>query len=334
MPSSLPLVQLQLIQPLVNALRDRGIDPETVLESVGLTLSAVKQPGSTVHVMVIHQFLENCAIAARDKCFCAEVGSSLDTTGWPMIQQAMAEAKTLGDFLSIYVSKATQVASSVTAYLDVRGETASFGETRRFKPLIVPAQNDGFMICLMISLIEHVLGRPLDRRHVTLVVSDPEVVPKRMTDFTILKGNEMGAKIQFPSDWLRTSIQAQVPTEQSINKSISLNKADFLTSFRSILRQQVAMGGINSEEAARQLHMNSRTLARRLSAFGTTSSKEISSAKIEYAKHALKNSDRSIEQISLDLGYSDPSNFTRAFCKETGETPSDFRSRERAVSEQ
>ena len=250
-----------------------------------------------------------------------------------MIQQAMTEAKTLGDFLSIYVSKATQVASSVTAYLDVRGETASFGETRRFKPLIVPAQNDGFMICLMISLIEHVLGRPLDRRHVTLVVSDPHVLPKRMKDFTILRGSEMGAKIQFPSDWLRTSIQAQVPTEQSINESINLDEADFLTSFRNILRQQIAMGGINSEEAARQLHMNSRTLTRRLSAFGTTSSKEILSAKIDYAKYALTTSDRSIEQISLDLGYSDPSNFTRAFSKETGKTQSVLRSRARAGSE-
>lgn len=334
MPSSLPLVQLQLIQPLVNALIDRGIDPETVLESVGLTLSAVKQPGSTVHVMVIHQFLENCAMTTQDKSFCAEVGSSLETTGWPMIQQAMAEAKTLGDFLSIYVSKATQVASSVTAYLDVRGETASFGETRRFKPLIVPAQNDGFMMGLMISLIEHVLGRSLDRGHVTLVVSDPSVLSKRMKDFTILRGNKMGAKLQFPSHWLSTEIQAQVHAEQSNDTSISLNSADFLTSYRAILRQQIAIGDINVEEAARQLHMNSRTIARRLSVFGTTSSKEITLAKIEYAKHALTNSDRSIEQISLDLGYSDPSNFTRAFSKETRETPSGFRSRERSISGQ
>lgn len=334
MPTSLPLVQLQLIRPLISALEQRGVDPVVVLDSVGLTLSAVEQPGATVHVMAIHQFLENCAKATQDKCFCAEVGSGLHTTGWPMIQQAMAEAKTLGDFLSIYVSNATQVASSVTAYLDVRGESASFGETRKFKPLILPAQNDAFMICLMISLIEHVLDRSLDRQHVTLTVSDPHVLPKRMKGFTILRGNEMGTRIQFPSDWLRTPIQAQDPAKISNKQLISLDKVDFLTSFRSILRQQIAMGGINADAAARQLHINARTLTRRLSAFGTTPRKEISSAKVEYAKHALRTSDRSIEQISLDLGYSDPSNFTRAFSKETGETPSDFRARARAVSEQ
>ncbi|MEP1929746.1 MAG: AraC family transcriptional regulator ligand-binding domain-containing protein, partial [Roseibium sp.] len=212
---SLPLVQLQLIVPLLSALKVRGIDPEIVLESVGLTLSAVQQPGSTVHVMVIHQFLQTCAEITNDKTFCAKVGASLDITGWPMIQKAISDARTLGEFLTIYVTLSSQVASSITAFLDIRGDVAVFGERRKFKPLIIPAQNDGFMISLKLSLIERAVGEQLDDTRVSLVVSDPRVLPKTKKRLKVLKGDEMGSKIQFPSEWLNTPLSAHANIEKS-----------------------------------------------------------------------------------------------------------------------
>jgi AraC-like DNA-binding protein len=316
---------LQLIQPVLSALASRGLDPEGVLETVGLTLLAVEQPGATVHVMVIHEFLESCAKATGDNCFCAKVGASLDTTGWPMIRQAMSEARTLGTFLRIYVTKAGQVASSVTAFLDIRGDVATFGEERRFKPLIVPAQNDGFMVGLKVTLLEHALDSMFDRSQVTLVVSDPSVLPKEMKAFRVLKGDVMGTKVQFPSEWLAVPLNPITAPSVPQDKPINMKDADLLSSFRALLRQHVAQGGITARHAADLVRMSPKSLARRLSAFDTTASKEILSAKMDYAKHALTTSDRSVEKISLDLGYSDASNFARAFAKLVGATPTDFR---------
>ena len=325
MSDSLPLVQLQLISPILTALKARGIDPETVLESVGLTLSAVEQPGSTVHVMVIHQFLENCATAANDKSFCATVGASLDTTGWPMIQKAMAEACTLGEFLIIYVTLSSKVASSVTAFLDISGDVAVFGERRKFKPTIIPAQNDGFMISLKLSLIERAVGEDLDNTLLSLVVSDPSALPKTMKRFEVLKGDEMGSKIQFPSEWLTTPLPAHATVEKMGASTSGGFDDDFLTSFRTLLNQRVPLGGLSAEDAAQLVHLNARTLSRRLAKFGTTAAKEVLAAKIEYAQNALEQSDRSAEEIALDLGYSDPSNFSRAFAKAVGTSPSKYR---------
>ena len=329
MTDSLPLVQLQLIVPLLTALKARGIDPESVLESVGLTLSAVEQPGSSVHVMVIHQFLQSCADVTKDKMFCAKVGASLDTTGWPMIQKAMTDARTLGEFLTIYVTLSSQVASSVTAFLDIRGEVAVFGERRKFKPLIVPAQNDGFMISLKLSLIERALGEKLDDTRVSLVVSDPSALPKTMKRFQVLKGDEMGSKIQFPSEWLTTPLSAPPNVGKSATHQAIVSDAGFLTSFRMLLRQHVPMGGISAEEAAGLVQLKPRTLSRRLAEFGTTTATEVLTVKIEYAQNVLEKSDRSAEDIALDLGYSDPSNFSRAFVKALGQSPSKYRARHR-----
>ena len=62
-----------------------------------------------------------------------------------MIREAMQKAQSVGDFLNIYICGSNQVATSVTAFLDIRGDIATFGEARLFRPTITPAQNDGFI---------------------------------------------------------------------------------------------------------------------------------------------------------------------------------------------
>lgn len=47
--------------------------------------------------------------------------------------------------------------------------------------------------------------------------------------------------------------------------------------------------------------------------------------KMEHAKAELSETNHSIAQIGYNLGYSDPHNFTNAFKKVTGLTPSDYR---------
>ncbi len=47
--------------------------------------------------------------------------------------------------------------------------------------------------------------------------------------------------------------------------------------------------------------------------------------KMEYAKAELSETNHSISQIGYNIGYADPHNFTNAFKKVTGLTPSDFR---------
>jgi AraC-like DNA-binding protein len=328
MPKSLPLVQLQLLHPLLAGLRECGVDPEAVLESVGLTQSAVEEEGTSVHVMVMHHFVENCAKAADDRTFCAKIGARLDPTGWPMVRKAFQQATTLGDFLNIYVAQANKYASSSTPYLEVRGESATFGETRRFKPLIEPAQNDGFMIGLQLSMLERALGDVTEPERVLLVLCDPLVLPASFDRYQVLRGNNMGPRIQFPSDWLTSSISSGVPEAGAAVNGREKNYDHFLSGFRELLRQNIGNGGLKASEAAELVHIGQRSLARRLSGLGTGISKELSRAKGNYAKEALDGSEQSIEEIALNLGYTDPSNFARAFSKEENMSPIQFRSRQ------
>ena len=325
MSKSLPLVRLGVLRPLIDGLRERGVDPEPVLESAGLTEAAVLGEDATVHVMVIHQFLETCAKTVDDPTFCAQVASRLDPTGWPMIREAMQKAQSVGDFLNIYISGSNQVATSVTAFLDVRGDITTFGETRLFRPTITPAQNDGFMISLALTILKRGLGHHFDPRRVILIVCDTSVLPESFDAFQVLRGDNMGSRIQFPSEWL--SVRINNGQEKSGERAPEDATGDipFLSGFRRLLKQNIGNGGLSADDAARLVAMSRWKLARLLVTHGTDISSEISRAKLDYAKDQLRHSTRSIEDISAALGYADPSNFARAFSKAMTQSPSQFR---------
>lgn len=79
------------------------------------------------------------------------------------------------------------------------------------------------------------------------------------------------------------------------------------------------------EEIANQFSMSIRTLRRKLNDAGTTYQAVLDSIRESLAKDYLKNSQWTISEIADMLGYSEPSNFKRAFKRWSGFTPSEFR---------
>ncbi|OUS24600.1 hypothetical protein A9Q99_23810 [Gammaproteobacteria bacterium 45_16_T64] len=101
----------------------------------------------------------------------------------------------------------------------------------------------------------------------------------------------------------------------SIGKSVSIEKRIE----QNLLRFQ---GGYPSfEHMAGELSMSPRTLRRRLLERGTSFNAILDRLKYQLAVQHLETSALSIQEIGYLLGYSDPSNFGRAFKKWSGVSP-------------
>lgn len=85
----------------------------------------------------------------------------------------------------------------------------------------------------------------------------------------------------------------------------------------------------NLESAARAMHLSARTLRRRLTEHGTTFQQLVGVIRRAESTRLLRTTSLSLDQLADRLGYSDTSNFARAFQKWTGMTPGTFRARGR-----
>jgi len=91
-------------------------------------------------------------------------------------------------------------------------------------------------------------------------------------------------------------------------------------------------GGYPSlDQMARRLGMAPRTLRRHLLQEGTRYSTLLEAARRREALRLLDNPSLAAHQIAEMLGYEDPANFTRAFRRWTGQTPSQYRNRGRSA---
>lgn len=101
---------------------------------------------------------------------------------------------------------------------------------------------------------------------------------------------------------------------------------DFVEQVRALLMSGAT--AFNLESAARSMHLSARTLRRRLTDHGTTFQQLVGVIRRAESTRLLRTTSLSLDQLADRLGYSDASNFSRAFQKWTGMTPGSFRSRD------
>ena len=78
-------------------------------------------------------------------------------------------------------------------------------------------------------------------------------------------------------------------------------------------------------QVADHVGMSPRTLKRRLSDKGASFRELVQELQKDVALEYLKNSNKSLSEITFLTGFSDPSAFNRAFKRWTGQAPSSFR---------
>lgn len=95
---------------------------------------------------------------------------------------------------------------------------------------------------------------------------------------------------------------------------------------RARIIEELPDGRPSQEVIAQTLNTSLRSLQRRLRDEDTSFKDLLSETQKELAMQYMRDTSRSIGEITYLLGFSEPSNFTRAFKRWTGKSPGEFRS--------
>mgnify|MGYP001587152447 FL=1 len=102
-----------------------------------------------------------------------------------------------------------------------------------------------------------------------------------------------------------------------------IDKNDIIARVRAILVDQLPLGNLSDETVADALHMSVRTMHRRLADVGSNFRALLVEMRQSLAEAYIIDNSLTLTEISLLLGFSEPSSFSRAFKSWTGPSPSE-----------
>jgi AraC-like DNA-binding protein len=116
-------------------------------------------------------------------------------------------------------------------------------------------------------------------------------------------------------------VNDQIVTDYLAN----LDRNDVTMQVRAKLIERLPGGQVSEEEIANSIHVSQRSLQRRLKEQGMSFTQLLESTRSELGLQYVRDPHRSFNEIAFLLGFAEPGNFSRAFKRWYGKSPSDYR---------
>ncbi|QSP94449.1 AraC family transcriptional regulator [Marinobacter salinisoli] len=133
------------------------------------------------------------------------------------------------------------------------------------------------------------------------------------------------ARLRQPDPMLRKTLEAHALSQLAV---LDTNTA-LTARVKQMIQSHLTQGISRQDIVAEALGVTNRTLQRRLSQEGTSYQKVLDEVRQSLAEDYLQNSELSIPDIALRLGYSETTSFHRKFKATKGKTPGEFRASSR-----
>jgi AraC-like DNA-binding protein len=326
-----PTIGAALARQIVDLVGRWGVSAADLLAGLDLDLAAVSDPHRRLSVAAFDR------LAARAKALTGEpglgfhLGLDARVSAYGYLGFAALASPTLGEALELAVRFSPTRTDALSLRLFTRGDTASLVIEERVD---LGAAADVLVLSLLVGLRE--IAVALTGRAIAdgADVAFPE--PPWAARFAHLTRGRMrfgqpAHQLVFPAEALAYPIAfadpgaQQLAREQLERELGALGRAESTAaSVRAELPREG--GGFRTlPEIARRLHLSPRTLKRRLAQEGTDFTALLEEQRRARAMLLLRGPGPSVAEIADDLGYSDVANFTRAFRRWTGATPTAYR---------
>lgn len=310
-------------------LRDLGQDPGRVIASAGIEPGVLRNPENSLSFIELGNLLRACVDATGCPHFGLLVGQRSATSCLGLVGRLMRNAPTLGEAILDVCRNQIRYIRGAVSYLMVRDEIAYWGYAA-YIPGIQALEHiaDGAM-AIGFNMMRELAGVPPD--DVLLARPDPRDagVYRRCFGITPQFHAEQNALV-FPARLLTRAVRGADPElrrilEKSVAEYWAVRKPSVSEQVVRILRARVIFADATLEIVAKDLHMQPRTLNRRLQVEGTSFRDLLNRARFDIARTLLAGTGMPVTDLALALGYADTSAFTHAFRRWAGAAPSEWR---------
>ena len=159
-------------------------------------------------------------------------------------------------------------------------------------------------------------------------VCDPDVIPPDYQGIRLAAGDTLGFHIDFPTEWLLLPLRLGHPRKApQPGRSAPLAELSTVDALKQVLIPHLNERDLDAQRVADAIGISKRTLARRLSAEGTSFRAELDQLRRRRAEALLGEGNLTIAEVGVEIGYPDAAVFSRTFRRWHGCSPSEYRDR-------
>jgi AraC-like DNA-binding protein len=316
---------------LPRKLEELGLSPETVLRHAALPLGLFNQDKILVSTEEFFALYRGIAEASNDPTFGLKLGTEERIERYDPIKIAALSARSFRDALE-RLSRYKQLTCPEEIRVVERGNECAV----RFVWLLAHEQEPPLLVdvCFawIVGIVHRGTGRPLNPKSVEFQRAPTHreryeahfrcpVKFKASQNALVFSKDDMELPFGTHNPDLLAIVAPQLEaelTEQRAHKTFSEQA-------KGILKHLLAGQRPGIQDLARELHLSTRTLQRRLTEQGISFQHLLEEARRELARHYLLHSSLELNETAYLLGYEDANSFFRAFHHWEGTSPGQWK---------
>lgn len=328
----IPLVRASVIKGFVTFLEEVGSPVRQLLVKANLPASALSAPESLLPFKQVTQFYGDAARHEGEAQFGLLIGQRTQIADLGTYGRLLCQSPTLHDAINTGIHMLPTYTSGERFWLKEQGDHVWL--CRNFVDGLGAGleQADHFSMMVVINLIRMAAGpqwRPTEVHLETRCTEGLDTI-EPLTNAKILFEQKATA-VAFPRSFLSLPLGtlAEYQDSQRYQDYELLHSSAPATTFSGSVRQIVETllpeKQTDIQVVAEIVGMSVRTFQRQLRDLDLTYSRLVEQVRFEQCLRLLHDSDIKLTEIASELGYTDAANFTRAFKRWTGVSPSEFR---------
>lgn len=315
---------------IARALEHRGVDSARAFRAAGLSENASNDPLERLSVSQVTRLYQVCVDLTHDPYFGLTVGRFILASNIHALGYALLASRTLLDFC-LRLERYFAIVSQAVALSVERHDDEVILRFRRRADLC--GETEDAFIGFALRFMRRLYGRPFAPLRVELHRACPREGPEPyLREFGVVPsfGNEEET-LAFDAAALNEPLASACPDLAQFHDRIAahclarLNRSDVVARVRAAIIERLPTGDCTRRQVARELGLSQAALQLKLGERGTTFQDLLGETRCELARGYLTQRNLSVTEIAFLLGFTDSSNFTRAFRRWQGASPTQFR---------
>lgn len=329
----IPLIRANVMNSAIAFIEEIEAPAERLLTEAKLSRSLLHEPEALVPLRYVFEFFEQTACAKGIEYFGLLVGQRTQISDLGALGRLLSHSPTLYDAIQTWTHLIPSYNSGEQIWLAER--EGKVWLCQKFMSGLDVGRHHAahYSVMVMIHLVQLAAGSQWKPTETHLETSNSHGLEQVewLSDVNI-RFNQDATAVVLPRSLLRLPLQSSeaYSNAQRDQDYETLRSSAPMKTFSGSLQQTMKFllrhGYPNIQSVAQIAGMSVRSFQRQLSEAGLTYSYLVEQVRFEQSVQLLRESTNKLADIAAEIGYKDAANFTRAFKRWAGISPSKFRS--------